>query len=58
MRYQLIIAFDDHTCKSEFSDSLQQILGAVQIYLELPDLSDISIIDYDHRKLVMSWCRT
>lgn len=56
MRYQLIVAFDDCTSKSELTDNLQQALGAIEIYLEMPDVFVIHLIDNKAKRIIFDWC--
>lgn len=57
MRYQLIVAFDDCACKSENTNNLQQALGAVQIYLDMPTTIIIHIFDRQREEMIFDWCR-
>ena len=55
--YQLITAYDDCTCKSEFTDDLQAALGAISVYLHDPNLFIIHLIDNEKEKMIFDWCR-
>ena len=57
MRFQLITAFDDCTVKSEMTNDLQAALGAIQIYLDMPDVFVIHLIDNIKETMVFDWCR-
>ena len=56
-KFQLIVAFDDCSVKTEMTDNLQGALGAIQIYLEMPDVFVIHLIDNIKEVMVFDWCR-
>lgn len=57
MKFQLVIGFDDCTVKSEMTNDLQAALGAIQIYLEMPDAFVIHLIDNYKEQMIFNWCR-
>lgn len=55
-KFQLIIAFDDCSVKIELTDDLSAALGAIQIYLAMPDVFVIHLIDNYAEKMIFDWC--
>ena len=59
-RYQIIVAYDDQTCKTEYADDIINILGALSAYLEDPHADMASVWDMQSEegmKLVFDWAR-
>lgn len=59
MRYQMIVAWSDCSCKSETVDELKlpNCLTAASIYMLDPDCAIIHIIDNEKEKIIFDWCR-
>lgn len=55
--YQIIIAWDDCSCKTESTNDIIAALGAVQIYLADPHICDIHIYDWNKKQDVFTWSR-
>ena len=53
MRYQIIIAWSDCSCKSETVDELTNCLVVASIYMLDPDCAIIHIIDNEKEKMIL-----
>ena len=56
MRYELIVVFEDGR-KEETVDNIQRAIGAIQIYLEMPDTIIIHLFDNKINEMIFDWCR-
>ena len=54
-RYQLIVAWEDFTCKSELVDDFSACLAAASIYAEDPSCWVIHIVDNREEKMILDW---
>ena len=55
--YQLIVAWDDCSVKSEQVDRITVCLTAAAIYMEDPSCCIVHIIDNNKETMVFDWCR-
>lgn len=55
--YQIIIAWDDCSCKTEHTNDICAALRTVEIYLEDPQVCDIHIYDWNKQKDMFTWSR-
>jgi hypothetical protein len=54
-RYQLIVVWNDCSCKSELVDNFPACLAAAAIYAEDPSCCIIHIVDNWKQKMVLDW---
>lgn len=55
--YQIIIAWDDCSCKTEHGNDILSVLRAAEIYIEDPHVNIIHIWDCSKKKDVFTWSR-
>ena len=55
--YQIIIAWDDCSCKIEHGNNILSVLRAAEIYIEDPHVNIIHIWDCSKKKDVFTWSR-
>ena len=56
-RYQLIVAYDDCTSKSERTNDLNSAITAFYIYVQDPTCVIVNIYDYETKRLVLQFNR-
>ena len=55
--YQIVIAWNDQTSKSEHIDNIISALEALAIYMRDPDCERANIYDCVKNELIFKWCR-
>lgn len=55
--YQIIIVWDDCSCKTETTDDIRAALRTVEIYIEDPQVCTIHIYDWTQKRDTFTWSR-
>lgn len=53
-RFQLVVAFED-CVRTEMTDDITAVLGAIQIYINIPDILTIDLFDNVKEEKILTW---
>lgn len=54
-RYQVIVSWNDNSCKTESTNDISAAMGAAEIFMADPDVFHIVIYDWKRQKDMLDW---